>query len=62
MWDTIKGSKRVLAVLGHLVFITFSVSGAKGQQEALPRLTMNPKTTKKYQKVIKFLWKVAETY
>ena len=52
-WDPMKDSKHDMAVSGHLLFVTFFALGAKGQQEALPRLTVNPKTTKKYKKSIK---------
>ena len=45
--------KRSVAVLGSIFFVTFSALGAKGYEEALPRLTVKPKGTKKYRKVNK---------
>ena len=52
-WTTQNWLKRSVAVLGSIFFVTFSALGAKGYEEALPRLTVNPKSTKKYRKVNK---------
>ena len=49
-WDPMNPSKHDMAVLGHLLFVTFFALGAKGQQEALRRLTMNLKITKQFEK------------
>ena len=46
--DPMKVAKHSVAVFGSLVFVTLSTLGAKGYEEALPRLTVNPKSTKKY--------------
>ena len=54
-WDPMNHLKHDMAVLGHLLFVAFLALGAKGQQEALRRLTMNLKITKKCQQVMKFL-------
>ena len=51
--DPMNYSKHCMAVFGSLFFVTFSALGAKGYEEALPRLTVNPKSIKKYRKVNK---------
>ena len=44
--DPMKVSKHSVAVFGSLFFVTFSALGAKGYEEALRMLTLNPNNIK----------------
>ena len=56
-WDPMNRSKRTVAVLGSIFFITFWPLRVKRYQEPLRRVTFNPKTIKNRPQSTNILWK-----